>query len=401
MSDCTKKEQAVWTALDAAEKLCEFYRTKDNSDPASVEQIRGQFRLALDKIMGEASFYAPVLAAIAFKQSEGDVYESVTLLRAFRASLQRKYYSEIIDVENMFIMRRISSSFKEIPGGQILGPTRDYTQRLLDAVLAEADTLETQNEFLKKFEDGIDKEKLEEYNTFSRVSDILRREGIMKPQLDDDRSVLDITRKPPLYPLPRSATLQTLARAETGGILTFGYAGMRGFGGAHGAVNELRVGNVAVRVPDPDGRVRYIGKITVTEASMSGSSRGRRSVGGNRKKSRPAMRIGYGLCFGQNETKAICMGMLDNGMRDESTGQAHKEFVLYHTEAADNSGFIRSMTNAFHSATEAEAFRVRSVIGRMRNTAEEKQAPLTEQNVLVKPFEVVQMTEGDFNDGDI
>ena len=29
-------------------------------------------------------------------------------------------------------VRRISATFKDVPGGQLLGRTRDYTQRLLD-----------------------------------------------------------------------------------------------------------------------------------------------------------------------------------------------------------------------------------------------------------------------------
>ena len=36
----------------------------------------------------------------------------------------------------MAIQRRISATFKDLPGGQILGPTYDYTHRLLDFRLA-------------------------------------------------------------------------------------------------------------------------------------------------------------------------------------------------------------------------------------------------------------------------
>jgi alpha-D-ribose 1-methylphosphonate 5-triphosphate synthase subunit PhnI len=32
--------------------------------------------------------------------------------------------------------RRISATFKDAPGGQVLGPTFDYTHRLLDFALA-------------------------------------------------------------------------------------------------------------------------------------------------------------------------------------------------------------------------------------------------------------------------
>lgn len=348
--------------LEAVDELSEYYRLRGTTVPVSVEQIVDQFRLGLDKIMGEASLYAPRLAALAYKQCEGDCYQAVILLRAYRATLERRYHSDVIDVENMHILRRISSSFKEIPGGQILGPTRDYTQRLLDARIAEEDTAEARRAFLDEWHKRLEGATLEPVRQFSRVSDILVREGIMKPVMDDDRSVTDITREPLLFPANRSATLQSLARAETGGLLTFGYAGMRGFGGAHGAVNELRVGRVAVVVTDGRGNKRYVGRLTVTEAAMSG---GKRSQGG-KKRTRPSMQIGYGLCFGQNETKAICMGMLDNGMRGKETGQAHKELVLYHTEAADAAGFIHHLKMPHYASSQARLQRVRNAVGRMR-----------------------------------
>lgn len=37
----------------------------------------------------------------------------------------------------MAVRRRISATFKDLPGGQVLGPTFDYTHRLLDFSLLE------------------------------------------------------------------------------------------------------------------------------------------------------------------------------------------------------------------------------------------------------------------------
>src|ERR1044071_4587557 len=113
-------------AIHNAQELVEFYRLKDATDPIDVKQIQSQLRLAIDKVMGEGGVYAPEYAAIALKQSEGDVFEAAFILRAFPATLQRKFYSQTINTREMFVKRKISSSFREIPGGQILGPTRDY-----------------------------------------------------------------------------------------------------------------------------------------------------------------------------------------------------------------------------------------------------------------------------------
>jgi alpha-D-ribose 1-methylphosphonate 5-triphosphate synthase subunit PhnI len=88
--------------------------------------------LLVDRVMGEAGFCAGRYAALALKQCEGCVDEAVFLLRAYRSTLTRNYYSEPVNTRDMRVVRRISSAFKDIPGGQILGATYDYTHRLLD-----------------------------------------------------------------------------------------------------------------------------------------------------------------------------------------------------------------------------------------------------------------------------
>ena len=74
------------------------------------------------------------------KQARGDMIEAIFLVRAFRATLPRFGATEPVDTGAMQVRRRISSTFKDIPGGQILGPTFDYTHRLLDPQLAEGST---------------------------------------------------------------------------------------------------------------------------------------------------------------------------------------------------------------------------------------------------------------------
>src|SRR5262249_27686684 len=119
-------------AIANAAELVEYYRWPARPQPVAVEQFRPQFRLLIDKVMGEGSLYAPDHAALALQQVEGDAFEAAFILRAYRATLQRRYYSDTIDTREMFVQRRISSAFRGIPGGQILGPTRDHTQRLMN-----------------------------------------------------------------------------------------------------------------------------------------------------------------------------------------------------------------------------------------------------------------------------
>ena len=86
--------------------------------------------------MNEGSLYDRPLAALAIKQAQGDLIEAAFLLRAYRTTLPRFGYSEPIDTARMAIRRRISATYKDLPGGQVLGPTFDYTHRLLDFQLA-------------------------------------------------------------------------------------------------------------------------------------------------------------------------------------------------------------------------------------------------------------------------
>lgn len=327
-------EDAIANAIE----LVEFYRIKDRTTPVEIAQIQAQFRLLIDKIMGEGSLYAPEHAALVLKQNEGDVFESAFMLRAYRATLQRRYYSETLLTREMFVRRRISSAFREIPGGQILGPTRDYTQRLLDSALV-TETMGDIEAFLADFDGRIDRSALRGVPTLSKVIDLLSAEGLLREvEGDAARRLVDVTREAVKFPAPRSAALQMLARAETGGVMALAYSAQRGFGSAHATVGELRVGEVPVRVRDARGRVRVIGRVRVTEAEMISKIRTQK------KDPVPYMSLGYGLCFGQNETKAISMGILDRTMRTGGDAPCQsQEFVLYHTEGVESYGFTNHL----------------------------------------------------------
>ena len=124
------------TAILNSYKLLDEQRRGDSSLPElTVDQIRQQLKLSVDRVMTEGSVYDPELAALAIKQASGDLIEAIFLLRAYRATLPRLGNTCAIDTSRMQLMRRISATFKDLPGGQVLGPTYDYTQRLLDFTL--------------------------------------------------------------------------------------------------------------------------------------------------------------------------------------------------------------------------------------------------------------------------
>ncbi|MGB0372786.1 MAG: carbon-phosphorus lyase complex subunit PhnI [Opitutales bacterium] len=328
------------TAIQNAERLVAFYRVKSKTTPLEVEQIRTQFRKALDKIMSEGSLYAPEHAALALKQVEGDLFEGAFMLRAFRATLNRSYFSEMLDTDSMQIERRVSSAFRDIPGGQVLGPTRDYVLRLLNTDIVK-ESLGSVSSFLSEQER---KELAEgaspDASQFPRIINFLKERGHLKPSPEKkNERVFDVTREAVKYPAPRSATMQMLARGEQGGMTSMAYSSVRGFGDMEPSVGELRVGKCQVKVRDRRNRVRCIGRIRLTEADVVTKVKE-----GNRDKV-PYMTHGYGLCFGQNELKAVSMAILDRAIRygDEEEPACQQEFVLYHTEGVESYGFTNHL----------------------------------------------------------
>ncbi|MBA2678218.1 MAG: carbon-phosphorus lyase complex subunit PhnI [Ktedonobacteraceae bacterium] len=332
-------------AILAAEKL--IHSSNGESQPLRLEQIIEQQRLAVDQIMGEAGLYNERLAALAFKQAEGDITETVFLLRAYKSTLERAGYSLPIETEKMLVLRRISSAFKNIPGGQLLGRTRDYTQRLLDDGSLDLQAGATQ-------EMGTEQNSKSALPQFHRVSDVLREEGLLGPLEPQSEEPFDITRQSLHFPAPRSARLQILARGESGAMVAFGYSSMRGYGAVHPTISELRYGNVPVQITHPlTGKPITIGQLRVTEVEEINHAYGIVGEGDGdvpveeeqaKDETKPLFELGYGLVFGQNERKAIAMAILDRALTiggDAPTGDA--EFVLYHIDSVESSGFVEHL----------------------------------------------------------
>src|SRR2546421_70565 len=120
-------------AIENAHRLLANARRGDQNVPeVTLDQISEQLGLAVDRVMSEGSLYDRELAALAIKQARGDLIEAIFLLRAFRTTCPRFGASAPFDTASMDVRRRISAIFKDLPGGQVLGPTFDYMHRLLD-----------------------------------------------------------------------------------------------------------------------------------------------------------------------------------------------------------------------------------------------------------------------------
>lgn len=321
-------------AIETANLLNQWYRLKDAEHALNIIDIEKQMRHLIDRVISEGGLYAPGYAAIAIKQAEGDPAEASFLMRAYRSTLERSYESLTVDPGSMRVIRRISSTFKDIPGGQILGPTTDYTHRLLNFNLKGEDVTEALRDVRAQLPEW-DEKSLEAPYTFGKVADLLRDQGLISPPKAGGR-LFDITREKLMFPVPRSAKLQILARGETGAMTALAYSNMRSHISTHPTVGELRVGYVELTIAYPldINETLSIGEIMLTEVETINSFT-------LNDDGQPRFQLGYGLTFGQNETKAIAMAILEQNLETEGTGPTHdEEFVLLHIDSIEANGFV-------------------------------------------------------------
>lgn len=310
-----------------AEELFEKRRVEGESPLLSTAQVDEQLGRLVGQVMGEAGLYAPELAALAIKQAQGDTTEAAFLLRAYRSTLSRWDYSVPAEPGEVFATRRVSPAYKDVPGGQILGATKDYTQRLLDFDLDDGGN--------PTAEWDLDDE---EPRTLRNVLDLLREEGLVaEPDPPEDPEPADTTREPVTFPVCRSAVLQELARGETGAVTALGYSALRGYGQVHPTLGEVRVGELPVKIEHP-----YTGDpVTVTNVEVSECEA---VVPVYAKRDDPQFAFGYGLVFGRNERKVVGMSILDASIQldgDEPAEDA--EFVLDVVDGVDSFGFIEHL----------------------------------------------------------
>lgn len=359
-------------AIEESLKLLEYERV-NKGDTASIDEIEATFPGLIEQVMGEASLYAPRLAAVALKQAQGSPEEAVFLLRAFRSTLERPYVSRVIDTEKMQVERRISAAFKDVPGGQLLGATRDYSHRLINFAL-EDETPEDQQRIIAEFEEALEQvhgnaseESLDSLSELPKVMAYLRSEGLAKTYEDDNTPPVDVTMDPLTFPAPRSARLQTLARGMTQGVTTLGYAAIRGFGPSHPTVGELRAGSVEVLIDSPLNQgeeadaedAYYVGSVPVTEVESVFSVDS--TEGG---KAHLSFEVGYGLVMGHQETKAIAMSVLDFCLNqgDKHYPTQDEEFVLYHVDGVEATGFVSHLKLPHYVTFQSKLSSVRSTV---------------------------------------
>ena len=338
-------------AIDAAHAwLAEERRGDTSVAELSVAQIRQQLALAVNRVMAEGSLYDPDLAALAIKQARGDLIEAIFLIRAYRTTLPRLGASAPLETAQMAITRRISATFKDLPGGQILGPTFDYTHRLLDFKLAaEGEVPAAPNAPAS-------------LDAVPHVTAMLNRDGLIQTEAEGNATPPDLTREPMEIPTTRPLRLQAITRGDEGFILSMAYSTQRGYGRTHAFVGELRIGTVAVEMEIPElGFSVEIGEVELTECETVNQFKGS-------KTEPPQFTRGYGLVFGQTERKAIAMSLVDRALRWKELGEDNtgapaqdEEFVLMHADNIQATGFLEHIKLPHYVDFQAELELVRKL----------------------------------------
>ncbi|TPI17144.1 carbon-phosphorus lyase complex subunit PhnI [Mesorhizobium sp. B4-1-3] len=337
-------------AIANAHRLLADRRRGDRSVPAlRLDQIVEQLALGVDRVMSEGSLYDRELAALAIAQARGDMIEAIFLVRAYRTTLPRFGYTNPVDTGAMQIERRISATYKDLPGGQVLGPTFDYTHRLLDPELAAGAEVETPAQ------------RPAEPEAMPRVSAILAHEGLIEAdgEMPLDHVPGDITREPLQFPMARDIRLQALSRGDEGFLLALGYSTQRGYARNHPFVGEVRIGEVELELDVPELPFAVpLGSIRVTECQMVNQFKGS-------AKAPPQFTRGYGLVFGQSERKAMAMALCDRALRAGELGEdvvaaaQDEEFVISHSDNVQATGFVEHLKLPHYVDFQAELGLVR------------------------------------------
>ena len=348
-------------AIDNAHALLADARRGERSvAEISLDQISQQLALAVDRVMSEGSLYDRELAALAVKQARGDLIEAIFLVRAFRTTCPRFGAAAPFATADMNIRRRISAIFKDLPGGQVLGPTFDYTHRLLDQGLAAASDVPEPP--TAAHDDA----------PLRPVTDLLIDDDLIErsPDREGRGEVGDLTREPLSFPAGRDLRLQNLARADEGFLLALGYSTQRGYGRTHPFAGEIRFGEVEVEFfAEEIGLAVPLGRIAVTECQMVNQFKG--SAGAP-----PRFTRGYGLAFGQSERKAMAMSLCDRALRAGELGEdviaaaQDEEFVISHSDNVQATGFVEHLKLPHYVDFQAELDLVRRM--RAEHDAREK-----------------------------
>jgi alpha-D-ribose 1-methylphosphonate 5-triphosphate synthase subunit PhnI len=337
-------------AVDAAAALVATSDPMRHGDDAAA-MLLARAPLLIDHVAAEAGIIEPQLCARAVVQAQGDLARAVSLVRAWAATLPRAGTARVA-MRDLITERRITPGFLRPSGGQYLGASLDYAQRLLDVDGAAISAPHGNGATNDRHDDGMPA-------SFPAASEPLRNEGLIAEHLRAQAD--DVTRSK--HACGRGAFMQLLARGETGTLTALAYTAIRGFAQRQDpTLMELRSGMFPVRAARPDGVTFVVGQISATIAEIA-LYRLHDETGAD-----PQFTLGVGATAGRVERRAIAAAMLDAGCARAASDpdglrrpSEDEEFITIAIDGQETSGFVEHLKLPHYVTFTSDLDRVRAV----------------------------------------
>ena len=247
----------------------------------------------------------------------------------------------------MQIERRISATFKDLPGGQMLGP-----DLRLHPPPARFGAGRRGRRCRARAARGRRNERDAARHRSPRPT-----KGLIEPDGDaaGRHAVGDLTREPLAFPADRDLRLQALARGDEGFLLALGYSTQRGYGRTHPFAGEIRMGEVEVELDVPELGFAVLDRPDHASPSARWSTSSRAAP--RRRRSSPAATA---WSSAMRERKAMAMALVDRALRARELGEdidapaQDEEFVLSHSDNVQATGFVEHLKLPHYVDFQAE-----------------------------------------------
>ncbi|HEX9833285.1 MAG TPA: carbon-phosphorus lyase complex subunit PhnI [Mycobacterium sp.] len=311
-------------ALDAARTIAqrEPMQRGDHTNTQALEE----------QVCAEAGIWETTAARRALHQSRGDAAHAVSMLRVWAAT-QPHVHALPIGPDDVAIVRRLSSAYPRVPGGQWLGVAPELMSRQLnwtDEPVA-ADLPEPVAAVPVDNRRGDAPTRA----TTPRVRDLIDAAAVVATPAGGDGD--DPARTVLMPPFTRADRLALLARGETGALVALAalILGRR----QEAVMVELTVGIAAIKVVHPrTGVPCAVADVPITEVEVVLDS----DVDG-----RPGLATGWGVSLGTVERRAISLALLDGAMQADGELREpltlDEQTVIAATDGPATHGFVEHL----------------------------------------------------------
>jgi alpha-D-ribose 1-methylphosphonate 5-triphosphate synthase subunit PhnI len=306
--------------------------------------------LVVDQVMAESGVADRRIAAAALSQASGDVARACSLVRAWAAVLPRVATARE-PVASMRVARRITPGFASPVGGQYLGASRDYEQRLLDlGTTTEAASPNGHHD--------TEPSTARPLPRFPRALEGLSAAGLVAAPHPPAQAT-DITRQA-TDRSARGPLLQLLSRADTGAMTAIAYTAIRGYSSRQDpTLAELRRGSLPIRMERPGGAKFALGEIDIIYAEVVLY----RLHGGSPD---PQLTLGVGATVGALERRSIAAAVLDANCARAAVAMPatldpaeDAEFLAIALDGQEATGFVEHLKLPHHVTFTSELDRIR------------------------------------------